>query len=281
MANINDYLLRLQELQLRAFENGINCEIGTRDTDGKSPWIDFRFYEEGTKFTTEKDRHIFEHIALYDFQSDSENEERVAPIIAKAEKFIEEHKIDTSYLGIERCDDPKKFLICLHSKEYFGDDEEHDFEVTCFDGCAQGDGITLKYPKLAELSARQLKEIDEYTGMRVTDSGCVTTDDVCLKYGEIVSFGIMDTTNSHDADLVRKINLKWAENKEKFRPILVALYERDLYEIMYSEHFSFPEAADSDYVYSDVQTKWDFYARDYLMYIADDRDLESILNFVR
>lgn len=154
--------------------------------------------------------------------------------------------------------------------------------LTVHDGYAEGHGVRVEYPKMADLTPAMIDEIDAYTGGRISDSGCVTPDDVLLKFGKVVSFiGLMDTTNAHDESLVRRINRAWAENDESFRPILCALYDRDISEIMASDAYSWPEAADFDYVYSEVTCNWKMHAYYYLKYIADDRDLEAILDFIR
>lgn len=108
--------------------------------------------------------------------------------------------------------------------------------------------------------------------------------------------GIMDTTNNHNPELVKKINIAWIENCEKFRPILCALYERDIEEITDADSFQIPEwhkwgeyiiglkkgdwSLYLDAVYAEMQTKWKDYAENYLMHIADDTDLECILKFI-
>lgn len=149
------------------------------------------------------------------------------------------------------------------------------------DGYAEGHGIRLEYPKLADLTPAQIDEIDEYVGGRIKDSAYVTPEDVLLKFGKVVRFvGLMDTTNGHDKALVRRINAAWAEDEDRFRPILCALYDRDVWEIFDSDAFAWPEAADSDYIYSEMSNNWEMHAYNYLMHIADDRDLEAILDFL-
>ena len=93
-------------------------------------------------------------------------------------------------------------------------------------------------------------------------------------------YPIMDETNGHNVDLVMSINRAWKKNREMFKPILCALYERDLEEICNSDAFADFKLADKDKVFVDMQTEWDFHAYNYLMHIADDTDLESIINFV-
>ena len=93
--------------------------------------------------------------------------------------------------------------------------------------------------------------------------------------------GIMDTSNCHDEHLVDQINEKWNLFREHFRPILCALYERDAQEIYDSEAFTFDPAADVEYVRDYMKHHWEDEAWNYLMHIADNQDLEVIIQFVR
>lgn len=108
---------------------------------------------------------------------------------------------------------------------------------------------------------------------------------------------VMDTTNGHDKKLVEKINLAWAEKREKFYPILCALYERDIDEITDADAFQLPGWLDSDEHHKGIVTgcweeyntmalnqmkkEWNLFAPNYLQHIADDTDLETILTFIR
>ena len=130
------------------------------------------------------------------------------------------------------------------------------------------------------LTQEEIEEIDDYCGA-VKDSKCVTPHDVCLKYGDVcVLREVMDTTNSHDQALVDAINAAWTRGYDRFRTILVALYDRDLEEIMESDAFGH-RWADTDEAFTDLQSQWDAYAENYLMHIADNQDLEVILKFVK
>ena len=165
------------------------------------------------------------------------------------------------------------------------------------DGIAEGDGVVMKYPKLSELTDEQIAAIDEYCGGRITDSKCVTPYDVCLLYGKVASFGIMDACNGHDANLVREINLKWVKHRDHFKPILCALYERDIDEITDADSFQIPAwTCTQPYIKGErtgdwseynrfalecMQMRWDEFAENYMMHIADDQDLCAVLAFVR
>jgi hypothetical protein len=90
---------------------------------------------------------------------------------------------------------------------------------------------------------------------------------------------IMDTTQNHDPELVRKINQAWNEKREQFCPILRALYDRDIKEIMDSDAWNWTDNVES--VKETLHDEWDFHADNYLMHIADDLDLKAILAFLR
>lgn len=90
---------------------------------------------------------------------------------------------------------------------------------------------------------------------------------------------VMDTTQNHDPELVRKINQAWNEKREEFCPILRALYNRDIKEIMDSDAWNWTDDVES--VKETLLDEWDAHADNYLMHIADDMDLKTILNFLR
>lgn len=94
------------------------------------------------------------------------------------------------------------------------------------------------------------------------------------------SEGIMDETNGHESELVRRINDAWNKYREEFYPILCALYARDIEEILQSDAFTWPEAADEQYALDEMKSEWDYHACCYLQYIADNNDLSTILHFL-
>ena len=105
-------------------------------------------------------------------------------------------------------------------------------------------------------------------------------------------FGIMDTTQNHDKELVKAINRAWMENPTAFKPILIALYTRDIEEIADSEAWDFEEILDLKGVsgcreeelaelLAYLKIHWIMEAENYLMHIADDTDLRCILDFIR
>ena len=93
---------------------------------------------------------------------------------------------------------------------------------------------------------------------------------------------VMDTTNNHNPELVGKINRAWIERRTDFFPILCALYKRDNDEILASDAFADWEKVSKDYdtLYEYMRANWDIEAENYLMHIADDTDLKTILNFL-
>lgn len=107
---------------------------------------------------------------------------------------------------------------------------------------------------------------------------------------------IMDEFNGHDKRLVEKINDAWNKGRERFAIILRALYARDIGEITDHDAFQCEEWVEteeyekgcnthdwSDYmtmVLGLMQENWTAYADNYLMHIADDKDLECILDFI-
>lgn len=190
--------------------------------------------------------------------------------------------------------------ISLTHRDLFNDDDEHIYSFKFYDGyavCLDHPGIRLTYPKVGDLTDEQIEEIDEYVGGRCADSGVVVPNDVALLYGEVQYDGIMDTGNGHSEGLVKEINRKWLKFHDKFKPILVALYERDIDEITDSDAFQIPswlnteECAEGKFsgdwdgyhkmALADMTTRWDEFANNYLMHIADDQDLEAIIKFVR
>lgn len=198
--------------------------------------------------------------------------------------------------------------ILLHDEDIFNSADEFSFKLVFKDGHASGHGVYLKYPKLSELTDSQIEAVDEYCGGRISDSGVITPFDVCLLYGKVMRYdGIMDNGNGHNRELVKEINKKWLLFKEKFRPILCALYERDIDEITDADSFQIdrwrPDRADgcsaeiiaafykgkttgnwaryNELALEDMVREWDSFAENYLMHIADDQDLETILTYVR
>ena len=81
---------------------------------------------------------------------------------------------------------------------------------------------------------------------------------------------VMDTTNAHDADLVKKINFIFNDEhcEESRRMILFALAQRDKDEVKAKLDITINSARDIDK-----------YERELLMNVCDDNDLGIIINF--
>ena len=90
---IREYLQKLQDLQLRAFDKGINMEISTRQDDSNGgPWIVARMNLEGCDFCNEtKDMHPDAYINYYDFDSPDGNRARFDERLKVYEEFIKKH----------------------------------------------------------------------------------------------------------------------------------------------------------------------------------------------
>ena len=93
---------------------------------------------------------------------------------------------------------------------------------------------------------------------------------------------VMDTTGNHNPELVKKINIAWNEKREMFFPIMCALYKRDNDEILASDAFADWDKVSKDYgtLYEYMEANWDIEACNYLQHIADDTDLECVLNYL-
>lgn len=121
-----------------------------------------------------------------------------------------------------------------------------------------------------------IKNVSVITEKELLDTYCADELKAALK----AEGGIMDTTNGHNPKLVAQINDLWDENKEKFKPILQALYERDEDEIFNAECFDWGMLEKGDMAIRLI-FEWEVYAYDYLQHIADDGDLETIIKFIR
>ncbi len=101
------------------------------------------------------------------------------------------------------------------SKEFFGDEKEHNFCLTFYDGWAEGEGVRMEYPKLADLTDEMIEEIDKYTGEQITDSGYVGQRDVCLLYGKVVSYS---SPNKSIRDLINDVDTTFKKDDIKSAP---------------------------------------------------------------
>ena len=94
--------------------------------------------------------------------------------------------------------------------------------------------------------------------------------------------GIMNPYNSHDIELVKKINYAWEISKDNFKHILLALMKRDIVEMVDKNIFGEASDVDESYeeLYQQCEENWEDFAHYYLMRVADDADLELILSMV-
>ena len=161
-------------------------------------------------------------------------------------------------------------------------------------GIAVGDALTYEggLYKITGLSERGIAVEEIIPG---TDKDWVVTEIGFSQYEKVKILDnyeeIMDTTNNHDAELVAKINEAWnTDKREQFCPILIILYHRDLDEILKSDAYDFSKVLDlegmtdediREAVFYYLQDNWDIEAYNYLMHIADDLDLKTILTFLR
>ena len=138
---------------------------------------------------------------------------------------------------------------------------------------------------VAELSnwCAPIRNVSIITEKEMLETYCKKDYEEGLKYNDYEE--IMNIYNAHNPQLVKTINKLWNVARDRFRIILVALMERDAEEMlngMNSCCFGWDETADVEYVRLCVTGNlWEDYAYDYLMHVADDGDLETIINFIR
>lgn len=96
----------------------------------------------------------------------------------------------------------EKFIkdeMLFTNKKVFGDNEEHEYNVKCYDGYAMAEPtenelknfpnapkLRLIYPKLDELSDNKKIEVLEYRGLYDEPAEKCNYADVCMRYGKIV-----------------------------------------------------------------------------------------------
>jgi hypothetical protein len=173
------------------------------------------------------------------------------------------------------------------------DEEKHKFAPGQYVAC---NGAVYRITRLTDRGyavkeVRAPKDADEWETIEL---GFINEEKMELlpDYEEIIDwFG-----DAHDPELRSKINDAWNKNRAGFCPILRALYARDIDEITNHDAFQYDEWKDtpeyryglenedwSDYnkmALNHMTREWDFFAGNYLNHIADDCDLECILNFL-
>lgn len=139
------------------------------------------------------------------------------------------------------------------------------------------------------LALREVEKMIDFTRSLKADKRVQFLNPLFLTKVEKTFYPIMTPYNAHNKDLVNKINELWnsEERHNRFQPILVAFMQRDLEE-MYDKN-CFGEASDEktekffdenvnvSYLFS----HWEDLAEYYLMRVADDADLQCIIDFIR
>ena len=200
------------------------------------------------------------------------------------EELAKKHEGDDNWFYYDEIDEfvEKKFTEMKLADEFI----EGDYIIYAT-GLYKITGFTARGILVDEIRPR--KDAEDWV---VTEIGLSQVKDITLVSGE----EIMDTTNGHNPELVAKINIAWNEKREKFCPILRALYERDIDEITDADSFQLPEWLDCDEYHNgrvtgcwdeynamalnQMKKEWDVFADNYLQHIADDTDLECILNYL-
>ena len=221
---------------------------------------------------------------VYDYLFNERNMSRtdIFQLFVKwAEEFEESHK-DFDWLQGSFYDEVDDFIgYRLDSMKTEDKIREH---FPC--GLAVGDFITYEGGifKVTGISERgllvdEVKPCEGNEDWIVCEIGFSQADkiDILPDYEEV-----MDTTNGHDPELVAKINIAWNEKREMFFPIMCALYKRDNDEILASDAFADWDKVSKDYdtLYGYMEANWDIEAYNYLRHIADDTDLECVLNYL-
>ena len=148
--------------------------------------------------------------------------------------------------------------------------------------------IKVEAPSVTEAKRLAVRRVDE---MVTYDHRLKTTPlDVevvflqPLLYTESIELtsGIMNPYNSHNVELVKKINYAWEISKDNFKHILLALMKRDIVEMVDKNCFGEAMDVEESYeeLYSWCEENWEDFAHYYLMRVADDADLELILSMV-
>ena len=126
---------------------------------------------------------------------------------------LEVHWIDGAGVIVKYVEETEDIEVI--SKEFFGDEKEHNFCLTFYDGWAEGEGLRMEYPKLADLTDDMIEEINTYTGGQITDSGYVGQRDVCLLYGKVVSYS---SPNKSIRDLINDVDTTFKKDDIKSAP---------------------------------------------------------------
>lgn len=96
----------------------------------------------------------------------------------------------------------KEFIedeMLLTNKKVFGNNEEHEYKVKCYDGYATAEPtenelenfpnapkLRLIYPKLDDLGDKRKIEVLDYRGLYDEPAEKCNYADVCMRYGRII-----------------------------------------------------------------------------------------------
>ena len=128
--------------------------------------------------------------------------------------------------------------VCLD----FGNNDTRTVKLKLHDGYGEGDGVRVTYPKLADLTDEKIEEMDELLGRRISDSGFVGFDDLCVLYAKIETTDELEPETKPKIELTREMHLVcesiqevtmrawpkvWADNKydQDSRVVLETLRE--------------------------------------------------------
>ena len=221
---------------------------------------------------------------IYDYFSNERNMSRtdIFNIFVEWAKEFEDTHEDFDWMQGSFYDEVDDFLRCRFDSMKIKDKVKDAFPY----GIEKGDHISYEGGifKVTGFSERgilveEIKPCPENPDWIVSEIGFSQSD----KVGFLPNYEeIMNTTNSHNPELVAKINIAWNEKREMFFPIMCALYKRDNDEILASDAFADWDKVSKDYdtLYEYMEENWDIEAYNYLQHIADDTDFECILNYL-
>ena len=177
--------------------------------------------------------------------------------------------------------DDEVFELNLVNSEIFKDDDEHSVLFEFHDGyalCRDDASLEMTYPKLCELTDSQIEEIDAYTGGRVSNSGCVTPGDVCLKFGVLEKRLSLDRDGHLLCESIQEITLYawpkvWDNNKydQDSRNVLETLRN---WGVEFENYWQSQLAKDEYYcdTHDYREEIWDFAKKKCEEYLADLKD---------
>ena len=128
--------------------------------------------------------------------------------------------------------------VCLD----FGNGDTRTVKLKLHDGWGEGEGVRVTYPKLSDLNDEKIEEMDELLGKRISDSGFVGFDDLCVLYAKVESVNKPEPNPKPKIKLTREMHLVcesiqevtmrawptvWADNKydQDSRNVLETLRE--------------------------------------------------------